>query len=223
MSYFVLLKIIPFFKGKAIKLDELLNLVKLSKTTVLEALDPLIANGYIIERDGLLKFEEGSSIVASILALKLGASLNDVLKVVSWQDFENFTEKILLEYGYKTFRNFRLKKPRLEVDVLALKKDFGLVVDCKQWQKNVTISKLGTAVLKQVERAKTILFNGKEFLEDRKLIPVVVVLYPSPVKSIEGVPVVPIEMFKSFVSEIDGRLSEFLKVYFCDGKVFAEI
>ena len=223
MSYFILLKIIPFFKEKCVKLDELLNLVKLSKTTVLEALDPLIENGYIIERDGLLKFGEGSSIVASILALKLGASLNDVLKVVSWQDFENFTEKILLEYGYKTFKNFRLKKPRLEVDVLALKKDFGLVVDCKQWQKNVTISKLEKAVLKQVERAKTILFNGKEFLGDRKLIPVIVLLYPSPVESIEGVPVVPIEMFKSFVSEIDGRISEFLKVYFCDGKVFAEI
>lgn len=223
MSYFILLKIIPFFKEKCVKLDELLNLVKLSKTTVLEALDPLIENGYIIERDGLLKFGEGSSIAASILALKLGASLNDVLKVVSWQDFENFTEKILLEYGYKTFKNFRLKKPRLEVDVLALKKDFGLVVDCKQWQKNVTFSKLEKAVLKQVERAKTILFNGKEFLGDRKLIPVIVVLYPSPVESIEGVPVVPIEMFKSFVSEIDGRISEFLKVYFCDGKVFAEI
>ena len=204
-------------------LDELLNIVKLSKITILEAIDPLIENGYIIERDGLLKFKEGSSIVASIIALKLGASLNDVLKVVSWQDFENFTEKILLEYGYKTFRNFRLKKPRLEVDVLALKKDFGLVVDCKQWQKKVTFSKLERAVLKQVERAKAILVNEKEFLGNRKLIPVIVVLHPSPIKSIEGVPVVSIEMFKSFVSEIDGRISEFLKVYFCDGKVFAEI
>ncbi|MBC7091627.1 MAG: restriction endonuclease, partial [Nitrososphaeria archaeon] len=156
MSYFILLKIIPFFKEKLINLNELLNLVKLSEMTVLEALDPLIKNGYVIERDGMLRFEDDSSIIASILALKLGASLNDVLKVVSWRDFENFAEKVLLEYGYSTFRNFRLKEPRLEVDVLALKKDFGLVVDCKQWKKSITFSKLRSTVLKQVERTKTI-------------------------------------------------------------------
>ncbi|MGC8910822.1 MAG: restriction endonuclease [Nitrososphaeria archaeon] len=223
MSYFILLKIIPFFKEKFINLNELLNLVKLSRMTVLEALDPLIKNGYVTERDSVLRFEDDSSIIASILALKLGASLNDVLKVVGWRDFENFTERVLLEYGYKTFRNFRLKKPRLEVDVLALKRNFGLVVDCKQWQKNVTFSKLRSAVLKQVERTKTILSYEREFLGDKKLIPVIVVLYPSPVNYIEGVPIVPIEMFKSFVTEIDGRVSEFLKVYFCDGKVLAEI
>ncbi|MEM2660605.1 MAG: restriction endonuclease [Nitrososphaeria archaeon] len=222
-NYKMLLKIVPYFKGKVIDINKIANECKLSKEIILETLNPLIKEGYIIFSGVNLNFREGSAVMASILALKFGASLDEVCKVVSWQDFESFVEKILIEYGYKTFRSFRIKRPRLEVDVLALKAEFGLVVDCKQWHKTLSSSALNSIVLKQVERAKIILLKEKVLLQNKFLVPVIVTLYPPPINFVDGVPIVPVERFKSFVSEIDGRLSEFLKVYFKDDKIFTKI
>lgn len=223
MNYKILLKIIPYFKDKLLDVNKIASESKLSRSVILETLNPLIEEGYIIISSDTLNFREGSIIMASILALKSGASLDEVCKVIGWQDFENFVEKILIEYGYRTFRNFRLKSPRLEVDVLALKAGFGLVIDCKQWRKSFTSSSLDSIVIRQVERAKTILLKEKVLLQNKLLIPIIVTLYPSPLKFVNGVPIVPVELFKSFVSEVDGRLSEFLKVYLCDNKVFTRI
>lgn len=220
MNYQILLKIIPYLKYKLLDIDKIVSESKLGRSVVLETLNPLIEEGYITVSGNTLSSREGSIIMASILALKFGASLEEVCKVVSWQDFENFVEKILIEYGYRTFRSFRLKRPKLEVDILALKADFGLVVDCKQWSRPLSQSALNSIVIKQVERTKFILSKEKVLLQNMFLIPIIVTLYPSPLKFVNGVPIVSVEMFKSFVSEVDGRLSEFLKVYLKDNEIF---
>ncbi|MEM3771748.1 MAG: restriction endonuclease [Candidatus Micrarchaeia archaeon] len=223
MSYQVLLKIIPYIKDNFLNINKIISELKLDRSVIFDVLNPLIEEGDVIISGDILNFKEESIIMASILALKLGASLDDICKVVGWQDFENFVEKILVEHGYRTFRSFRLKKPRLEVDILALKAGFGLVVDCKQWHKTLSSSVLNSIVIKQVERAKIILLKEKVLLQNKFLVPVVVTLYPAPIKFVDGVPIVPVERFKSFVSEVDGRLSEFLKVYFKDDKIFTKI
>jgi len=223
MSYSTILKIIPFLEEKSIDLGKLSKESNLNKSLILEALKPLIEDGYITEYGEEIRVAEEASLYASTLALKLGASLKDLCTVIGWRNFENFVEKILLEYGYRTFRGFRLKKPRLEVDVLALKEGFGLAVDCKHWHKTLSSSTLNSIALKQVERAKTILSKERSLLGGRCLVPVIVILYPSPIKFLDGVPIVPVEMFKSFVSEIDGRLSEVLKVYLEGDEVYAKI
>lgn len=213
----------PYLKDKIVNISDLAGKSGLTRIIILEALNPLVEEGYIKVSGDTLNFKEGSIIMASILALKFGASLNEVCKVVGWQDFESFVEKILLEYGYRTFRSFRLKKPRLEVDVLALKSDLGLVVDCKQWRMRLSYLTLNSIVIKQVERTKIVLLKEKVMLQNVFLIPVIVTLYPLPIKCVNGVPIVPVEMFKSFVSEIDGRVSEFLKVYLKDNEIFTKI
>ncbi|MCX8189005.1 MAG: restriction endonuclease [Nitrososphaeria archaeon] len=223
MNYQIFLKIIPYFKEKFLDINKIVSELKLSKSVVLDILNPLINEGYIIISGDLLTLKEGSIIMASLLAIKYGASLDDVCKVVGWQDFENFIEKILIEYGYRTFRGFRLKRPRLEVDILALKKEFGLVVDCKHWRKSLSYSVLNSIVMKQVERAKIILLHERVLLQNKFLIPIIVTLYPSPIKFVNGVPIVPVEMFKSFINEVDGRIIEFLKVYLKDNKIFTII
>ncbi|MEM0053884.1 MAG: restriction endonuclease [Nitrososphaeria archaeon] len=223
INYQILLKIMPYFKERFLSINRMVCELKLSRSIVMETLNPLIEEGFIIISGDTLNFREDSIIMASTLALKFGASLDEVCNVVGWQEFENFVEKILIEYGYKTFKSFRLKRPRLEVDVLALKRDFGLVVDCKQWRKSLSYSALNSIVMKQVERAKIILLKERVLLQNKFLIPIIVTLYPSPIKFVNGVPIVPVEMFKSFASEVDGRLSEFLKVYLKGNVIFAKI
>jgi predicted transcriptional regulator len=220
---FVLLKILPYLKNDKISVKELSFKLNLDEKIILDALNMLIELGYLSKSADYIKAGYTSFIMSSILALKLGADLNEVYSIVDWRDFESFIEMTLLEYGYTTFKGFRLKKPRLEVDVLALKEYFGLVVDCKHWHKTISSSTLNSIVQRQIKRAKIILSKENCLLGKRFLVPVIVVLYPSPIKFLDGVPIVPVEMFKSFVGEIDGRLSEVLKVYLEGGKVYAKI
>ncbi|MEM3713624.1 MAG: restriction endonuclease [Nitrososphaeria archaeon] len=224
MNYLILLKLLPYLKDdKIISIKYLSEKINLDSKSIMDAITPLIKEGYIEKFDDYIKTDYESFMMASILALKVGTALEELCKIVDWQDFESFIEKILIEYGYRTFRSFRIKRPRLEVDVLALKTDFGLVVDCKQWRKTLSSSTLNSIVMKQVERAKIILSKEKVLLQNKFLVPVIVTLYPPPINFVDGVPIVPVERFKSFVSEIDGRLSEFLKVYFKDDKIFTKI
>jgi hypothetical protein len=175
-------------------------------------LSPLIEQNYLeVDKDKVL-VHKGSVPIFSLQTLKAGASFNEILKLVRWQDFEDFVHTVVSEYGFTSFKNYRVKKPRAEIDVLALKGSFGLVIDCKQWHKVLEGSDLDRVVAKQISRAKVLLAIDKNLLKGKVLVPVIVTLLPSSERYYYGVPIVPCEMFKSFVGEIDGRLSEVLTI-----------
>jgi hypothetical protein len=219
----ILLKILLCVKNNKFSLEEISLITGIPISTISKIMMQFIDQGFLNIENGQLIINESSKIELATYLIKEGTCIEDVLSVVEWQNFELFIEKVLLEYGYKTFRSFRLKKPRLEVDVLALKENFGLAVDCKHWHKTISSSTLNSIVQRQIERAKIILSKEDRLLGKRFLVPVIVILYPSAIKFLGGVPIVPVEMFKSFVGEIDGRLSEVLKVYLDSGKVYAKI
>lgn len=218
-----ILKVLPYFKEKSFSVDNASEETGVPYQTIQEIVKPLIEQRYTLEQNGNLVNNEGAIIFLSVQALKNGASLDEVFKIVRWQDFENFIEMILYEHGYTTYKNYRMKKPRIEVDILALKRSFGLLVDCKQWHKILGPSNLNSIVKKQIERAKIMLLNDKKMPKDIFLVPVVVTLFPSSQRYYEGVPIVACDMLKSFINEVDGRMDEVLKVSIKDGKVSSKI
>ena len=208
----IILKILSYLKGGSFAMQDITEGTGIPYQTILEVLEPFIEQGYMKRKNGNFVSSEGAIISLAVQAIKDGASFNEVFNIVRWQDFENFIEMILSEYGYKTFRNYRLKKPRIEVDILALRKSYALLIDCKQWHKILGPSNLSSIVTRQVERAKIILSHDKKLLKGIILVPVIVTLFPSNQKYFNGVPIVSCDVLKSFVSEVDGRLNEFLKV-----------
>ncbi|MEM3713730.1 MAG: restriction endonuclease [Nitrososphaeria archaeon] len=219
-DYKIILKLLYCIKKGIVTKNAISLALNVPVYRINEIIKQIMNDGYLNLENNVLRVDPLSII---IYLIRHGVDIEEFCGVIEWNDFEEFIKKILEEYGFRTLRSFRLKKPRLEVDILALKKDFGLVVDCKQWRKTLSPSALNSIVMKQVERAKIILLKEKVLLQNKFLVPIVVTLYPQPTKFVDGVPIVPVERFKSFVSEVDGRLSEFLKVYFKDDKIFTKI
>jgi len=208
-----ILKVLSHLKEGIFSIKDISESTGLPFGTIREIVDPLIEENCIKEKDGKLMGNEVATITLSFQAFIAGAALEEIFRIIRWQDFENFVSIILSEQGFNTFRNYRLKKPRLEIDVLALKKNFGLVIDCKQWQKVLSASNLNTIVSKQIERTKTLLSIDQRIGNNIILVPAIVTLFPSREHFFENVPIIAANSLKSFASEIDGRTGEVLKVF----------
>ena len=71
-----------------------------------------------------------------MITIHNGVNVVDICSKINWHDFELFSSEIMKSHGYNVFTNFRLKNPRREIDVIGIKSQNALLVDCKHWKKN---------------------------------------------------------------------------------------
>ncbi|HEU4482572.1 MAG TPA: hypothetical protein VFR65_05920 [Nitrososphaeraceae archaeon] len=157
--------------------------------------------GILLDKNGkqTLLFSEMDRIRASILALQRGCDIQECSKVLSWKDFEYFTSELLTMFEYITKVNIVLSKPRAQLDVIGIKNDFAITIDCKHWKYNNKTT-LTLYVEKQIRR--TILWLQRE-KKITKALPIIITLDNPCFKFINGVPIVPILTLKSFLNEFD--------------------
>lgn len=157
--------------------------------------------GLLEERKGkkILSFSKIDRIKTSLLSLQLGCDIQECSKLLSWKDFEYFTSELLILFEYKTKVNIILSKPRAQLDVIGIKKNFAITIDCKHWKYN-NITSLTTYAEKQIRRTLLWLQREKKI---NKALPVIITLNPSNIRFINGVPIVPILNLKSFLNEFD--------------------
>lgn len=168
-----------------------------------EILDNFMQNGIGRYEDGQVHFEEGDKLKTSILAISMGAAIDEVSRLLKWQDFESLAAEILEKQEFETTKNVILTKPRMQIDVVGIKSNVAILVDCKHW-KNMTQSALQSAVKKQIERTKRYL--AKE--DVRAAIPAIVTLYQHDLQFIDRVPIIPIHQLDSFCEEFYGNLEK---------------
>ena len=172
-----------------------------------KVLNELIKNNIGQKDEDVFNFSEGDRLKAAILALEKGASIDEVAEKIRWRDFEGLVAEILETKDFATMRNFMLKNPRMEIDVVGVKLGVAMLIDCKHW-KRTSSSALGTVVQKQVERTKHYVAST----EGAMAIPVIVTLYQDKIDFINKVPIVPIFQFSSFVDEFYGNLDDMKQV-----------
>ncbi|MHB1908980.1 MAG: restriction endonuclease [Nitrososphaerales archaeon] len=120
--------------------------------------------------------------------------------ILDWKQFECFAELEFRSFGYETIRNFRVKKPRLEIDLLARSNKMAFAVDCKHWKRTVGHSTMLSISNKQIDRCRKVVSLGLV----EKLIPVVLTLHDECLLVLEnGVPIVPIQKISDFVLNWD--------------------
>ena len=169
--------------------------------TARRTLEEMMQNG-IGRMDGeSFDFSAGDRLKAAILALQRGAGIDEVAEKIGWRDFEGLVGEILESKDFAVMKNFMLKKPRMEIDVIGVKTGVAMLIDCKHW-KRLAPSALYTMVKKQVERTVRYVASTEGALA----IPVIVTLYQDRTDFVEKVPVVPITKFASFVDEFYGNL-----------------
>jgi len=139
----------------------------------------------------------------ALSAIKSGAPIEEASRDVDWKDFEGLVAEILESKNFEVIRNFRMKKPTMEIDVIGIHLGVAVLIDCKHW-KRMTNSALEKIVLKQIDRVKHYVANTDEVVAA----PVIVTLYQEETKFVSKVPIVPIIQFSSFIDEFYGNLEE---------------
>ena len=139
----------------------------------------------------------------AISAIKSGVPIEEASRDVDWKDFEGLVAEILESKNFEVTRNFRMKKPTMEIDVVGIHLGTAVLIDCKHW-KRMTNSALENIVLKQIDRVKHYVATTDEVMAA----PVIVTLYQEGVKLVNKVPIVPVMQFSSFIDEFYGNLEE---------------
>ena len=139
----------------------------------------------------------------ALSAIKSGAPIEEASRDVDWKDFEGLVAEILESKNFEVIRNFRMRKPTMEIDVVGIHLGVAVLIDCKHW-KRMTNSALEKIVLKQIDRVKHYVANMDEVVAA----PVIVTLYQEETKFVSKVPIVPIIQFSSFIDEFYGNLEE---------------
>jgi hypothetical protein len=115
---------------------------------------------------------------------------------LTWKEFEAFSEIAFSSVGYHVTRNFRLKKPRMEIDLLASKGSLAFSVDCKHWKRTVGQGSMQRISERQVSRSRRLL-SPTGFT---KIVPLILTLRDESLGVLEnGVPVVPIHRLGDFL------------------------
>jgi len=139
----------------------------------------------------------------ALSAIKSGAPIEEASRDVDWKDFEGLVAEILESKNFEVIRNFRMRKPTMEIDVIGIHLGVAVLIDCKHW-KRMTNSALEKIVLRQIDRVKHYVVNTDEVVAA----PVIVTLYQEETKFVSKVPIVPIIQFSSFIDEFFGNLEE---------------
>jgi Holliday junction resolvase-like predicted endonuclease len=131
--------------------------------------------------------------------IRKGKTVEEILSVVDWKEFEEKVEEIFKRHEFETKRNFRFKtSKRFEVDIIAEKRNIVFIVDCKQWGKGrYKFSPLRKAAEKQIERVKALkqTFIGLK----KEIIPIIVTLFDEGIYEFNGVFIVPVFKLNNFL------------------------
>ena len=176
---------------------------QIDEETAKQMLDNFLQNRIGEYENGLIHFDENDKLKTSMLAINMGAPIDEISKLLEWKDFESLAAEILNSNNFETTRNLILTKPRMEIDVVGIKSDVAILIDCKHW-KRTSQSAIEKAVKKQIERTKHYL--KKENV--RAAIPAIVTLYQEQIKFVDRVPIIPIFQLSSFCEEFYGNLDE---------------
>ncbi|MFB0563136.1 MAG: nuclease-related domain-containing protein [Candidatus Lokiarchaeia archaeon] len=188
-----------------------------------ELFNLLTNKGYTDLVEERVTFDLESRLQISLIALRYGADIEKVCKLLNWREFEAFSKSALEKNNYFCIQNFRFKhnKKRYEIDVVGLKKPLILCIDSKHYKKSGKSGVLKVACKKQIERVEAfsrILPKNVSKLrimewKNANIIPLIVTLLPEEISFFEQVPIVPFFKLNSFIIELQAHTSEIYQIH----------
>ncbi len=205
MNSSFILRAIPVINECSLSFDDFALATGLGRQTSIDLVRLLARNeiGYV--DSGFISFGQSDKLRTAMLAIKMGADVEDLSKMLSWRDFELLATSILDASGYTTHHSFRLKKPRIEIDVVGIKDRVALLLDCKHWKRS-SPSEMAKFCSMQIRRAEAFVRASKG--ETELAVPAILTLHLESITFADCVPVIPIIKLRSFLNEMQGYLNE---------------
>jgi len=137
---------------------------------------------------------------AAYALLKLNFQVEQVSKLLSWQEFERLAALLFRAAGFQVRANVVLTKPRAQIDVVASGESSVLSVDCKHYRREQGPSALERAALAQLRRSSLL---RKKSDDPRPIASVILSMSEPDGKFVKGVAVVPVRTLSSFLNTLD--------------------
>ncbi len=177
--------------------------------STLDFLDFLSTRGVTI-KDKQIRSSSYNKIIIALAAVECGADILTVCKLIDWRDFELFASEIMKFHSYVVYKNYRIKNPTRQIDVVGIRLQNALVVDCKHWKRNSYTEMVG-AVNKQKERGSMFMEKNGSFGIEYSY-PIIITFLPYEFRYVNQVPIVSINSFNSFLIDFDNYKQNFFRI-----------
>ena len=191
-----------------------------------EQVQSLKRKGLVTANHEFLEVTSHQRVMLAESLVRAGEDAQQVSRLLAWQEFEEFVETALDQSGFHSVRHVMFKGTvgRREIDVLAWNDVWILVVDCKHWSGVLARSRMKGAAEAQVERTRA-LAERPEIMRrqglpriDLPLVPLLLTLGEPRDRLIEGVPLVSLSRFSSFLQEASPYVDGFLTIHVARSK-----
>ena len=183
-----------------------------------DELQSLKERGFVSLNNESLELNSRQRIMLAEALVRTGQDVQQISRLLAWQEFEEFLESALDQSGFKSIRHlvFKSKVGRREIDIIAWNDVWILVVDCKHWSGALPRSRMKKAAEAQTQRVRA-LTERPEIMQrrgisrlDLPLVPLILTLGEPRERLIEGVPIVGLSTFSSFLQEASPYTDGFL-------------
>ena len=212
------------------ELSEILKILKITKESDMLHMENEVSYSILSEyamksKENRWTLDRSARIDLALMAVSLGAEIEQVVSHLNWKDFEGFIARILREHNYECVESFRRvgnsDRQGMEIDVIGIRNGVIVSVDAKMWGiRGGKASALRTAAEKQAKRTRRLgseLSNLAEKVRTMQkgeyvMRPMVVTWLIEDVEIHDGIPVIPVFKFNSFLlnySMFEDRLRSF--------------
>lgn len=203
------------------------------KSTIIEILDQSKETGIVddlecvntdicyelnlqVSTEGKIVVDRDMRIELAMLLTEQGMEIANIVKLMTWKDFEGLVANILSENSFSCTESFRRRGTTnvkgMEIDVIGIRGRTALSIDAKMWSvRGGKVSALRTAAEKQKERTNRLTSQLKRLSKkitsmtkgQYTIFPIMVTWLVEDVEMHEGVPVVPVFKLNGFIQDFE--------------------
>ncbi len=182
-----------------------------------------------LEKSNILKIEGDQiwltctkvELITSILLLGYILDLEKISRRLSWLEFEEFIKNIMRKFSYRVIHKVRIpvENTRVEIDLVAVKKDHILMIDAKRYIKSrlkieyindftYKVKLLCEKYAREVIRRVGI----STMLTPYEVYPAIITVHEHYIHNVD-IPIVPVWKIRDFLEKFEGIKHLFTKFY----------
>lgn len=152
--------------------------------------------------------ESEGPILLALRKVADGVPEEEAAKSLDWRDFERFCAQLLRANGYEVQENVHLRRPHLQLDLVATGPLYVINLDCKHWRRAPSRAALREFALAQLRRSRHL--RGS-LSNDKPIVSAILNFSNAEGDFVEGAAIVPLRAVRSFLETVESY-SEYLEM-----------